>query len=103
MKEKTVAMKFVKAALRANYLISLADDEDTLLYMTDDVAKINTLVDCTDYMVIRVMHKGGHCVGAAIAVYGNNADGSELFADWSDTPEINALLITSGYTAHAGI
>jgi predicted fused transcriptional regulator/phosphomethylpyrimidine kinase len=89
--ERGVATRLVRAAIHAGYAVSVYDGEEYTVKRSRRERQILAALASTeeDWLVIR--DSAGERVGALVLIWGNDPDGEELIADYTDKPEIEAL------------
>lgn len=91
-RERSVVRSIVSSAIDQGYDVSLHDGESWAIKQCRSKEEVMAGImstDC-DTLQFRKMHGNDKPVGRVFLVYGNCA--SEVMADWSDTPEVNAIL-----------
>lgn len=87
--EERIIRTFVREALKKGYMLRTYDGEE---YSTDwetSENKIMSNVGITDTTSIVVRTADKKPMGVVLLIHGN---GEEVFADWSDTKEVNELV-----------
>lgn len=93
--ELAVFNRLIAACLAKGYFVSVYDGEEWAVKRSSDKAEIKeaaTAVDMAE-LVIRDMEDNRR-VGWVSIIWGNASDGSELIADYTATPEMEALVKT---------
>lgn len=89
--ERGVATRLVRAAIHAGYAVSVYDGEEYTVKRSRRERQILAALASTeeDWLVIR--DSAGERLGSLRLIWGNDATGEELIADYTDKPEIEAL------------
>ena len=90
--EKTVAAKLVAAAIASGYSLSVNDGEAWTVKRSTNKAAILAALETTGEDILRVRDDAIYMVGDISLIWGNAPDGSELVADYTDTPAMVALI-----------
>lgn len=89
--ERRTARKLVRAALAQGYVLSVFDGEGWTVKRSADAAAILAALATTDEDTLRIRRADGTSAGLIMLVWGNDPDGSELIADYTDNDDCNAL------------
>ena len=93
--EARAARKLVKAALAAGYCVSVSDGEEWTVKKSTNASEIIDALCTTGEDILRLRDPAdGAAIGSFLLVYGNDDDGSELLADYTDNNVCNALYQT---------
>jgi hypothetical protein len=87
-KERTITRRIVKAALAKGYTVSVYDGEEFALRRSSSERAIMKAIYSTDEDTL-VMHGGERRIGQIYLVWGN---GEDVVTDYTDCPEIEALV-----------
>lgn len=91
--EKAAARKLVRHILFQGHSISVNDGEEWVVRNCTDLAEIWHAMGNTDEDWLRIYGRGeAKAYGGIELIWGNASDGSELVADYTATPEIEALV-----------
>lgn len=92
--EAKVARKLVEVILKEGYRIRFNDGEDWYpeLFGEGNKKDLHELMAATDEEFLQVTSTEGKKVGTLQLVWGNEEDGSELIADYTDNDEIRAIV-----------
>lgn len=89
--EKSVAAALVDAALSRGLTVSVCDGEAYPVKRSTDRAAILAALWSTDEDRL-ILRRDGALVGWILLVWGNEADGSDLVADYSDNEATQAIV-----------
>jgi hypothetical protein len=89
--EARAARRLVNNILAAGCAVSVNDGEEWTVTRSTDRDTILAAL-CTTEMDILGIYRDGASVGRISLIYGNDHDGSELVADHTASPEIEAML-----------
>jgi hypothetical protein len=92
-KELAVFNRLITACLAKGYFVSVHDGEEWAVKRSSDMSEIReaaTAVEMVE-LVIRDM-ENNRKVGWISIIWGNAPDGSELIADYTANPEMEALV-----------
>lgn len=92
MSDKSVVTAIVQKTLKAGYTISVSDGEKWPVKRSTNHHKILENLFATDEETIRVRDVSGTHIGDIYLVYGNESDGSEVVADYTDNETISELV-----------
>lgn len=87
--EREQVARYIRAALKAGYALSVLDGEEWVLKFSTDEQAVLAVMFTTDGDVIQ-MDDHGRRVGALYFVYGNEPD--EVLCDHSDNPATRAIV-----------
>lgn len=91
--EKAAARKLVRHILLQGHRISVNDGEEWVVRKCADLAEIWQAMGNTDADWLRIyVSDGSEAYGGISLIWGNADDGSELVADYTTHPEIEALV-----------
>jgi hypothetical protein len=87
--ETTICNRLVSKTLEAGHIISVYDGEEYALKRSTKKADIIKAMYSTDSDTLIIRRADGEKVGSVLLVYGN---GEDVISDYSDNPEIEALV-----------
>lgn len=90
--ELKVARRIVQKAIAKGYLVSVNDGGEWVISRSTDLAGIVSALASTDEDTLVIRRVDGVRIGFISLVWGNAPDGSELPSDYTDNPEIAALV-----------
>ena len=93
--ERGVTNRLVSAALKRGYLISVYDGEDWVVRRSFTRHDILSALCTTEHDVLRLSHPDETAIGNIWLIWGNEPDGSELIADYTDNQIISDLVAIS--------
>ena len=96
--ERRTVIRLLSAAAAANYTVSVFDGEEWTL-RRQPVTSHKTIcaaLATTGEDTLAFYNTAGGCVGRVYLVWGLDADGTELIADYTDTPAIADMINTNG-------
>lgn len=88
-REATIARRVVDDALAKGYAVSVYDCAEWTLHKSRSRAEILAAMATTDDDRLAFYDETARHVGTVWLIYGN---GSDLCSDWTDNPEMSALL-----------
>jgi len=89
--ERGVATRLVRAAIHAGYTVSVYDGEEYTVKRSRKERQILAALASTEEDTLLIRDSAGERIGALCLIWGNDPDGEELIADYTDKPEIEAL------------
>ena len=89
--ERGVATRLVRAAIHAGYTVSVYDGEEYTVKRSRLERQILEALASTEEDTLLIRDSAGERIGALCLIWGNDPDGEELIADYTDKPEIEAL------------
>jgi hypothetical protein len=89
--ERGVATRLVRAAIHAGYTVSVYDGEEYTVKRSRLERQILEALASTEEDTLLIRDSAGERIGALVLIWGNDPDGEELIADYTDKPEIEAL------------
>lgn len=92
--EAKVAKKLVRVILEMGYKIRHNDGEEwsDILFLSGNEGELFELMAATDEEFLQVISTEGKKVGTLQLIWGNEEDGSELIADYTDNDEVRAIV-----------
>lgn len=90
--EADVARALVTGALVRGWTVSVNDGEEWTVVRSNDADKILAALASTDSDTLSLRGSSGERIGTLLLVWGNAGDGSELIADYSDTPSMTEFV-----------
>lgn len=93
--ERGVTNRLVGAALKRGCLISVHDGEEWVVRQSFTRHDILSALCTTGHDVLRLSHPDGAAIGNIWLIWGNEPDGSELIADYTDNQIISDLVALS--------
>lgn len=94
--ERVIIQEILGAADARFLSISLWDGEEWAVKAARDFAKVKAVIGATEESLLRFRNADGEDVGTVQLFHGNEAD---LIGDWTDTPEMNAMLASANAMA----
>lgn len=82
--ERRMAKRLIKECLARGYTISLYNGEEWTVKLASHKTTILNAMASTGEDTIRIRDDKGNNLGVFSLIYGNNPDGTELIADFSD-------------------
>jgi hypothetical protein len=97
--ERGMATRLVRAAIKAGYTVSVNDGEEWTVRRSTAEREILAALGSTELDYIR-FYRGDDSVGTAMLIWGNDATGEELIADYTDKPDMESI-VQQAYRAKA--
>lgn len=94
--ERVICQEILGAADARFLSVSLWDGEEWAVKPTRDFARVKAVIGATEESVLRFRDASGEVVGAVTLYHGN---GPDVLGDWTDTPEMNAMLASANAMA----
>lgn len=94
--ERVIIQEILGAADARFLSVSLWDGEEWAVKATRDFAKVKAVIGATEESALRFRDADGEDVGTVKLYHGN---GSDVVGDWTDTPEMNAMLASANAMA----